>query len=243
MFPALRRAGDFIFMDNAARANPQRARRGDQPSDLAQCAARRPLWAQRHRRPVGRRCARSVALLINAYSPSEICFGMNATSFIRLVSLGISQMLQERDEIVITDMDHDANIATWLALDRPAPSSNGGACARMAICMSTICGRWSPDRTRLVACTVTAHLDRLDRRRRLGGEDRTRRRCRSVPRQRALRAARADRRAGLGLRVARLFGLQEVLAAYGLPVGALRDVEAPAHLPRRLHPRRAALQG
>jgi hypothetical protein len=26
-------------------------------------------------------------------------------------------------------------------------------------------------------------------------------------------------------------------------VGALRDVEAPAHLPRRLHPRRAALQG
>ena len=37
----------------------------------------------------------SVALLINAYSPAEICFGMNATSFIRLVSLGIGQMLGE----------------------------------------------------------------------------------------------------------------------------------------------------
>ena len=41
---------------------------------------------------------------------------MNATSFIRLVSLGIGQMLGERDEIVVTDMDHDANIATWTAL-------------------------------------------------------------------------------------------------------------------------------
>ena len=43
---------------------------------------------------------------------------MNATSFIRLVSLGIGQMLgRTRDEIVVTDMDHDANIATWLALE------------------------------------------------------------------------------------------------------------------------------
>ena len=46
---------------------------------------------------------------------------MNATSFIRLVSLGIGQMIARdgsRDEIVVTDMDHDANIATWLALEQ-----------------------------------------------------------------------------------------------------------------------------
>ena len=36
----------------------------------------------------------SVATLINATNPAEICFGMNATSFIRLVSLGIGQMLE-----------------------------------------------------------------------------------------------------------------------------------------------------
>ena len=69
-------------------------------------------------RPVrGLEAAReSVALLINAYRPEEISFGLNATSFIRLVSLGIARMLDQRNEIVVTDMDHDANIATWLAL-------------------------------------------------------------------------------------------------------------------------------
>jgi selenocysteine lyase/cysteine desulfurase len=41
---------------------------------------------------------------------------MNATSFIRLMSLGVGQMLGERREIVVTDMDYEANIATWLAL-------------------------------------------------------------------------------------------------------------------------------
>src|SRR6266849_3773057 len=43
---------------------------------------------------------------------------MNATSFIRLVSLAIGQTLGKRNEIVVTDMDHEANVATWLALER-----------------------------------------------------------------------------------------------------------------------------
>jgi cysteine desulfurase family protein (TIGR01976 family) len=43
---------------------------------------------------------------------------MNATSFIRLVSLAIGQTLGARNEIIVTDMDHEANIATWLALER-----------------------------------------------------------------------------------------------------------------------------
>jgi cysteine desulfurase family protein (TIGR01976 family) len=43
---------------------------------------------------------------------------MNATSFIRLVSLGIGQILGDRPEIVVTDLDHEGNIATWLALQK-----------------------------------------------------------------------------------------------------------------------------
>ena len=35
----------------------------------------------------------SVAILVNAYRPEEISFGLNATSFIRLVSLGVAKML------------------------------------------------------------------------------------------------------------------------------------------------------
>jgi cysteine desulfurase family protein (TIGR01976 family) len=64
------------------------------------------------------RARQSVADLVNARDASEIAFGMNATSFIRLVSLAIGQTLGKRNEIVVTDMDHEANIATWLALER-----------------------------------------------------------------------------------------------------------------------------
>src|SRR5262249_10813497 len=104
----------------------------------------------------------SVALLINAYSPAEICFGMNATSFIRLVSLGIGQMLRnkvngDRDEIVVTDMDHDANIATWLALE---PSGAKFKWWRLRDDGNLHVEDLAPlvsERTRLVACTVTAH--------------------------------------------------------------------------------------
>ena len=35
----------------------------------------------------------------------------------RRSAMGIGQMLQHRNEIIVTDMDHDANIAAWLALE------------------------------------------------------------------------------------------------------------------------------
>jgi cysteine desulfurase family protein (TIGR01976 family) len=43
---------------------------------------------------------------------------MNATSFVRLISLAIGQTLGVRNEIIVTDLDHEANIATWLVLER-----------------------------------------------------------------------------------------------------------------------------
>ena len=43
---------------------------------------------------------------------------MNATSFIRLVSLAIGQTLTDRNEFILTEMDHEANISTWLALEK-----------------------------------------------------------------------------------------------------------------------------
>ena len=159
MFPALQRAGDFIFLDNAAGAQiPQ----GVLDAVTNHLVAHNVQRGGRYGRSVAvdqsvADARESVALLINAYSPAEICFGMNATSFIRLVSLGIGQMLQERDEIVITDMDHDANIATWLALE--------GAGAKFRWWRMRDDGNLHVDdlapllsgRTRVVACTVTAH--------------------------------------------------------------------------------------
>jgi cysteine desulfurase family protein (TIGR01976 family) len=64
------------------------------------------------------RARENVAVFLNARDPNEVAFGMNATSFIRIVSLAIGQDLEERNEIIVTDMDHEANVSTWLALER-----------------------------------------------------------------------------------------------------------------------------
>ena len=162
MFPALRKAGDFIFLDNAAGAQIPQSVLDAVTDHLVSHNVQR---GGRYGRSVTVDRAiddarESVALLINAYTPAEICFGMNATSFIRLVSLGIGQMIssdRSRDEIVVTDMDHDANIATWLALEAQGAKF---VWWRMREDGNLHVDDLKPlvgDRTRLVACTVTAH--------------------------------------------------------------------------------------
>src|ERR1700738_2319077 len=119
-FPALRHAGSSIFFDNAAGAqvpqivldainhhlidhNVQRGGRYPQSMAVDATIAR---------------ARSSVAAFVNARRPEEIAFGMNATSFIRTISLAIGQTLEQRNEIVVTDLDHAANVETWLALER-----------------------------------------------------------------------------------------------------------------------------
>ncbi|TJX66914.1 MAG: cysteine desulfurase-like protein, partial [Mesorhizobium sp.] len=159
MFPALQRAGDFIFMDNAAGAQIPQSVLDAVTNHLVSHNVQR---GGRYGRSVTvdqsvADARTSVALLINAYSPAEICFGMNATSFIRLVSLGIGQMLSERDEIVVTDMDHDANIATWLALESAGAKFKWWRMREDGNLHVDDLKPLVSDRTRLVACTVTAH--------------------------------------------------------------------------------------
>jgi cysteine desulfurase family protein (TIGR01976 family) len=164
MFPALQRAGDFVFMDNAAGAQIPQSVLDAVTNHLVAHNVQR---GGRYGRSVAvdkaiTQARESVALLINAYRSEEICFGMNATSFIRLISLGIGQMIagevgSDRDEIVVTDMDHDANIATWLALE---PLGAKFKWWRMREDGNLHVDDLAPlvsDRTRLVACTVTAH--------------------------------------------------------------------------------------
>ena len=119
-FPALHQPGGFIFFDNAAGAQiPQNALDAVNRHLVEHNVQRGGRYA--HSREVDATIARArqaVADLVNARDPNEIAFGMNATSFIRLVSLAIGQTLETRNEIVVTDMDHEANVATWLALER-----------------------------------------------------------------------------------------------------------------------------
>lgn len=59
---------------------------------------------------------RAMADFLNAYSPDEITFGQNMTTLTFHISRSIGKMLKPGDEIILTRMDHDANIAPWLML-------------------------------------------------------------------------------------------------------------------------------
>ena len=119
-FPALQRDENFVFFDNAAGAqipqvvldavddhlvsrNVQRGGRYSKSCEVDAMIA--------HAR-------QTVALFLNARYADEVAFGMNATSFLRIVSLAVGDDLNERPEIIVSDMDHEANIAVWLALER-----------------------------------------------------------------------------------------------------------------------------
>ena len=51
---------------------------------------------------------------LNARRPSEIAFGQNMTSLTFAISRAISHDWQPGDEIILTRLDHDANISPWL---------------------------------------------------------------------------------------------------------------------------------
>lgn len=61
---------------------------------------------------------RAMADFYNASRPEEIVFGPNMTSLTLRVSRSLARTLKPGDEIVVTRLDHDANIAPWLLVAR-----------------------------------------------------------------------------------------------------------------------------
>lgn len=158
-FPALTRPPGFIFFDNAAGAQVPQIVLDAVNHHLLECNVQRGGRYAKSREvdEMILRARHSIADLVNARDAREIAFGMNATSFIRLVSLAIGQTLDKRNEIVVTDMDHEANVATWLALERDGAKfswwkmrddGNLHADDLMALVSS---------KTRLVACTLASN--------------------------------------------------------------------------------------
>ncbi len=119
-FPALTEVEATTFFDNAA---------GSQLPAVVIEAIRRhlvhhmvqrggPYTQSRQVDAVILEARRAVADLVNAPDPEEVAFGLNATSFMRLVSQAIAEQGGERNEIVVSDLDHEANVSVWLDLER-----------------------------------------------------------------------------------------------------------------------------
>jgi cysteine desulfurase family protein (TIGR01976 family) len=161
-FPALQ--DGFIFFDNAAGAqSPQTVLNAVADHLLHRNVQRGGRYRQSQEVDQAVAQARaSVALLVNARHADEISFGMNATSFMRLISIAIGQSLgdnreNDRREIIVTDLDHEANIAVWLTLEREG--------AKIVWWHFRDDGRLHPEdlekllspRTRIVACTLASN--------------------------------------------------------------------------------------
>jgi cysteine desulfurase family protein (TIGR01976 family) len=56
----------------------------------------------------------AMADFYNAASPEEIIFGNNMTTLTLYISRSISREWKEADEIVVTRLDHDANVTPWV---------------------------------------------------------------------------------------------------------------------------------
>lgn len=58
----------------------------------------------------------AMADMLNAASANEIIFGQNMTTLTLHLSRSIGRQLKPGDEIILSRMDHDANVAPWLLL-------------------------------------------------------------------------------------------------------------------------------
>ncbi len=58
--------------------------------------------------------ARAAAADFTGSEPEEIAFGANMTTLNFLLAHAVARTLEPGDEIVVTDLDHDANVSPWL---------------------------------------------------------------------------------------------------------------------------------
>ena len=161
-FPALAAAKGFVFFDNAAGAQIPWAVLEAVIDHLLVRNVQRggPYGQSREVDAMIGRARESVAAFVNARGADEIAFGLNATSFIRSISLAVGQTLATRPEIILSDRDHESNIATWLALERAgarivwwhARVGEDGARLHPADLEPLL-----TERTRLVACTLASN--------------------------------------------------------------------------------------
>jgi cysteine desulfurase family protein (TIGR01976 family) len=101
----------------------------------------------------------AVADLLNAASPDEVVFGANMTTLTLHLSRSLAKTWRPGDEVLLTRLDHDANVTPWALAARDA-----GAAVRFADLRPEDCSldledlrRQLSPRTRLVAVTCASN--------------------------------------------------------------------------------------
>ena len=112
-FPALKR--DAIFFDNPGGTQIARMAIGQMNTYLTEHNANHGgAFATSRQSDAVIEAARAAAAdFLNANRPEEIVFGPNMTTLTFAISRSLGRVLRPGDEIVVTHLDHDANITPW----------------------------------------------------------------------------------------------------------------------------------
>jgi cysteine desulfurase family protein (TIGR01976 family) len=102
---------------------------------------------------------RAVADFLNAPSADEIAFGQNMTSLTFHLSRAIARTLRPGDEILVTRLDHDANVRPWVLAARDAGATARFVDIRPADCTLDLddLARQLGPRVRLLAVTCASN--------------------------------------------------------------------------------------
>lgn len=101
----------------------------------------------------------AIAELINAARPEEIVFGASSTVMIQTLARAIAPKLSAGDEVVVSMIDHEANIGPWFALQ-----DKGVIVRPWHLNLETMTlevddlERLMTSRTRLLVCTQTSNI-------------------------------------------------------------------------------------
>ncbi len=101
----------------------------------------------------------AIAELINASRPDEIVFGPSSTVMLQTLARAITPTLSPGDEVVVSMIDHEANIGPWLALQAHGIIVRPWHLNRetMTLEISDL-ELLMTSRTRLVVCTQTSNI-------------------------------------------------------------------------------------
>lgn len=100
-----------------------------------------------------------MAELLNAARPEEIVFGASSTVMIQTLARALAPTLKPGDEIVVSRIDHEANIGPWVALEALGVTVKFWDLNRATMTLET--ADLEPllsARTRLVTCTQATNI-------------------------------------------------------------------------------------
>lgn len=115
-FPGL--AQDMVFFDNAGGSQTLR-RVADRITDFLLNTNVQLGASYETSGKAGERVAESrvrAAELVNAARPEEIVMGGSTTALLRTLAQGLAGWFSAGDEVIVTNLDHEANIGAWLTL-------------------------------------------------------------------------------------------------------------------------------